>query len=206
MTFFNLSVPILRRKEWTFKNQTHEKLLEIKVKIKQKTLFSSVYTCIDQAFILWGLISAAIFFTAQFFPISWITQAIIWSGVSLIATLGMIILTYNWAKKENLRWLLYCWAVLMTAGVIVTDSGIFLGWSWVLMNLSHLWLGLSVIGYILTGWGMRSRAFFIAAVLHFLGMAILPLVMGWQFLTTGLIMMLNLLVFAQTQWDDYGCH
>lgn len=205
MEFFNLSVPIIRPKQWTFKSSAYEKVLHIQIKIQEKILFSSIYTCIDQVFIVWGLISAAIFFTAQFVPISWITQALIWSVFTLVGTLVMIILTYNWAKKEGLRWLLYCWSSLMVVGVLVTDGGIFLGWGWVLMNLSHLWLGLSVVGYLLTGLGMRSRAFLLAALLHFLGIAILPFVVGWQFLTTGLIMVLNLLLFAQTQWDDYGC-
>lgn len=204
MEFFNLSVPILRRKQWVFKSHEHDKILHIQVKIKGKILFYIIYTCIDQVFIVWGLISAVIFLTAQFVPISWVTQAIVWSVASLVGTSIMIILTYNWAKKERLRWLLFGWAILMLAGIVVTDSGIFFGWGWVLMNLSRLWLGLSVVGYILTGLGMRSRAFFIAALFHFLGIVILPLVVGWQFLTTGLIMMTNLLFFAQTQWDDYG--
>lgn len=205
MTFFNSNVPIFKPKHSTFKTGINEKLLHIEIKIQNKVLFSCVYTCIDQSLIVWGLISAAIFLTAQFVPLDWGTQALIWSVISLVGTILMIILTYNWVKQEGLRWLLYCWAILMGLGVIITDSGVFLGWGWVLRNLSHLWLGLSLVGYLLTGLGMRSRAFIIAALFHGLGLLILPFVLGWQFLATGLIMVLNLLIFAQTQWDDYGC-
>ena len=48
---------------------------------------------------------------------------------------------------------------------------------------------------------MRSRAFLVSGIFHILGIAVLPYFIGWQFLATGLIMTLNLLVFAETQWD-----
>ena len=49
--------------------------------------------------------------------------------------------------------------------------------------------------------GLRSRAFIMAGLFHILGIAILPLCIGWQFLATGLVMTANLLMFAETQWD-----
>jgi predicted membrane protein len=69
------------------------------------------------------------------------------------------------------------------------------------MHLADLWLGLSAIGYFFTGVGLRSRAFLVAGIVHLLGIVILPYFMGWQFLTAGLIMTANLLVFAESQWD-----
>ena len=64
------------------------------------------------------------------------------------------------------------------------------------MHLCDLWLGLSAVGYICTGWGLRSRAFIVAGLFHVLGILILPYCVGWQFLATGLVMTVNLLMFA----------
>ena len=69
------------------------------------------------------------------------------------------------------------------------------------MHLCDMWLILSAVGYMATAIGLRSRAFVISGLFHLLGIAILPYFMGWQFVITGLIMTLNLLVFAETQWD-----
>ncbi|MGH2413637.1 MAG: hypothetical protein ACRDEA_08090 [Microcystaceae cyanobacterium] len=201
MNFFNPTEPIFRRKQEALDYQDRQGLLRLHLQIKDRTLLSSIYTRIDQVFVLWGLISAAIFITAQFAPISWITQAIFWSVLTFIGTVATIILTYFWVKVERLRWVLYCWVVLMLAGVAITDLGIFLGWGQVLMHLSHLWLGLSALGYFCTGLGLRSRAFTVSGIIHLLGIALLPYVVGWQFLTTGLLMVGNLLIFAEIQWD-----
>jgi hypothetical protein len=201
MSFFNSNEPILRRKQEALDFQDSQGLLQLKLQIKNKTLFSNIYTRIDQVFVVWGLISALIFITAQFTPISWITQAMFWSVLTVIGTAAMIVLTHFWVRVERLRWVLYAWVVLMLGGILVTDLGIFCGWGQVLMHLSHLWLGLSAIGYFCTGIGLRSRAFIVAGIVHLLGIVILPYFMGWQFLTTGLIMTANLLVFAESQWD-----
>lgn len=201
MNFLNPAEPILRRKQEALDFQDRQGLLQLKLRIKNKTLFSTIYTRIDQVFVLWGLISALIFITAQFTPISWITQAIFWSVLTVIGTAVMVILTHFWVKVERLRWVLYAWVVLMLGGVLVTDLGIFCGWGQVLMHLSDLWLGLSAIGYFCTGVGLRSRAFIVAGIFHLLGIAVLPYFIGWQFLTTGLIMTASLLVFAESQWD-----
>jgi predicted membrane protein len=89
----------------------------------------------------------------------------------------------------------------MVAGVVVTDLGIFLGLGQVLMHLCELWLGLCAVGYLGTGLGARSRAFLLAGTIHLIGVVLMPYVLGWQFLSAGLIMASSLLVFAETQWD-----
>lgn len=201
MALFNLAEPIIRRKQEALDFQDRQGLWQLKLQIQNKTLFYSFYTRIDQVFVVWGLISAVIFITAQFAPIDWITQAIFWSVLTIIGTVGMTCLTHYWVKVERLRWVLYAWIILMLGGVILTDLSILLSWGQVLMHLCHLWLGLSAIGYFATGWGLRSRAFIIAGIFHLFGIVILPYCMGWQFLATGMIMAINLLIFAETQWD-----
>ena len=201
MVLFNSPEPIIRRKQQALDFQDRQGLLQLKLQVSNKTLFNSLYTRIDQVFVLWGLVTAVIFFTAQFAPIDWITQAAFWSVLTGIATLGMTVLTHFWVKVERLRWVLYSWIILMLGGVVITDLGIFCGWGTVLMNLCPLWLGLSAVGYICTGLGLRSRAFIIAGLFHVLGILVLPYCIGWQFVATGLIMTINLLVFAETQWD-----
>ncbi|MDJ0649477.1 MAG: hypothetical protein QNJ60_12305 [Xenococcaceae cyanobacterium MO_188.B19] len=201
MTFLNLSEPIFRPKQQALDFQDRQGLLQLKIAIKDKTLFSALYTRIDQVFVVWGLICSVIFFTAQFSPIDWTTQATIWSVLTVIGTLGMTVLTYFWVRVERLRWVLYTWILLMFGGVVITDLGIFWGLGKVLMHLCDIWLVLSAIGYIATGIGLRSRAFIVSGLFHILGIAVLPYCIGWQFLATGLIMTFNLLVFAETQWD-----
>lgn len=201
MPLFNSGSPIIRRKQHALDFQDRQGLLTLKLQIKHKTLFNSIYTRIDQVFVVWGLITAVIFFTAQFAPIDWVTQAAFWSTLTLVGTIGMTMLTHFWVKVERLRWVLYAWIVLMLGGVALTDLGIYFGSGTILMNLCHLWLGLSAIGYFCTGWGLRSRAFFISGLFHIVGILILPYCIGWQFLVTGLVMTANLLMFAETQWD-----
>lgn len=70
MTFFNSTVPPLRRKQKNLDFQDLQGLWRIHLQIGNTTLYSTFYTRIDQACIFWGLISAAIFFTAHFFPLS----------------------------------------------------------------------------------------------------------------------------------------
>jgi hypothetical protein len=201
MSFFNPNQPILRRKQVSSDPQAWEDMRCINLKFADQTPLSGIYTCLDQTFIIWSLIEGIIFISAQFLPLNWLDQAILWSILSLIGTVAMIILTYAWVKLEGLRWLLLSWSSLMLIGILVTDLGIFYGWGLVLINLCNLWLLLSALGYLLTGWGMRSRAFFIAAIIHIAAIFCLPMVGSWQFLVTGLVMMSNLLLFAEHQWD-----
>ena len=201
MNFFDQHQPIFRRKQEELDFQDRQGLLELKFSLKNKTLFAAAYTRVDQVFIVWGLISAIIFITAQFNPISWTIQAYIWSILTIVGTIAMFKMTYFWVKVERLRWVLYTWSLLMLGGILLTDLGIFLGWGEILIHLCHLWLGLIATGYLATGWGLRSRALMASATIHYLGLLALPYFMGWQFLLTGLIMTLSLLVFAEIQWD-----
>jgi hypothetical protein len=201
MTFFNPSEPIIRSKQEALDFQDRQGLLSLDLKLGDKTLISVFYTRIDQVFILWGLISAAIFITAQFAPISWVIQAGLWSVLTLIGTMGMVVLTHFWVKVERLRWVLYFWVILMLTGVVLTDLSIFLSWGPILMRLCPMWMGLSALGYFGTGVGMRSRAFTLASIVHLLGIAVLPYLGGWQFLSTGIVMAASLLMFAGVQWD-----
>lgn len=201
MSFFNSTEPIIRNKQEALDFQDRQGLLRFQCQLGEKTLFSAFYTRIDQAFLLWGLISAAIFATAQFLPVSWVIQAQLWSVLTLLGTVAMVGLTHFWVKVERLRWVLYGWVILMVVGVVVTDLSIFLGWGQVLMRLCPLWLGLSAIGYFCTGFGMRSRAFTVASIVHLVGIIVLPHVGGWQFLSTGIVMAASLLIFAGVQWD-----
>ena len=201
MTFIPLTQPLLRKKQQDLDFQDLQGLLRINAKIGKITIFSGFYTRIDQVFIVWGSICALMFISAQFLPLSWQTQAIIWSTLSAIGTLGMTLLTWFWVGVERLRWLVYSWVLLMLSGVLITDLGIFLGWAQVLINLCPMWLSLCTAGYIITAIAVRSRAFFLMAIAHLLGIGILPLCSGWQFLSTGLVMSISLLILAEMQWD-----
>lgn len=201
MTFFNPTEPILRSKQEALDFQDRQGLLRIHIAIGRKTIISAFYTRIDQVFILWGLISAVIFITAQFAPISWVMQAGFWTILTLIGTIGMVFLTHFWVQVERLQWVLYSWVGLMLGGVLLTDLSIFLSWGQILMHLCPLWLGLSTFGYFCTGVGMRSRAFILAGIIHLLGITLLPYVGNFQFLATGLVMAVSLLMFAEVQWD-----
>ena len=201
MTFFPDSSTVLRQKQEALDVQDLQGLLRLEWRIGNISLFSGFYTRIDQVLILWGLICTGIFTTAQFFPMSWYQQAIDWSILTVIATFAMVILTWFWARVEKLRWLVYSWVALMGSGVAITDMGILLGWGTVLMYLCHLWLGITAIGYLFTAWGLRSRAFMSMAAIHLGGIFLLNYCSEWQFLATGLIMGISLLILAQLQWD-----
>ena len=90
---------------------------------------------------------------------------------------------------------------MMLAGLAITDLSIFLGWGEVLMRLCPMWLGLVAFCYLWTGVEMRSRTFFLTGIIHLLAILILPLVEGWQFLTTGIVMGLSVLLLAEFRWD-----
>jgi hypothetical protein len=201
MTVSPSSPVLLRQKQAALDFQDLQGLLRLNWKIGNISLFSGFYTRIDQVLILWGLICTGIFVTAQFLPISWYQQAIWWSVLAAIATVVMVMLTWFWVSVERLRWLVYGWVGLMCGGVALTDMGIFLGLGTILMYLCPLWLGVVAIGYFLTAWGVRSRAFLVMGAIHLAGIFLLPYCAGWQFLATGLIMGVSLLVLAELQWD-----
>lgn len=201
MTFFNTNLPPLSRKPTNVDIQRYPGAWRFQLQIGQNTLYSSFYTKLDQACILWGLISVAIFCTAQFFPISWKIQAILWSIITLVGTLGMVELTRSAAREEPFKSILICWVILMLGGLILTDLSIFLGWGEVLLRLCPLWLLLNALGYLYTGVGMRSRTFLLVGAVHLMGILILPYVGAWQFFTTGIVIGLSILLLAEFQWD-----
>ncbi|MBH8576263.1 hypothetical protein I8752_25380 [Nostocaceae cyanobacterium CENA369] len=201
MTVIPFSQPLLRDKQEALDFQDLQGLLRLELKIGKIRLFSGFYTRIDQVFILWGLICAGIFVTAQFLPISWYTQAIWWSVLTFVGTIAMVVLTWFWVSVERVRWLVYSWIILMVGGIVLTDASIFLCWGEVLMRLCPLWLGLSSIGYLCTALALRSRAFLLIALIHLLAGAVIPCFSQWQFLATGVVMAINLLILAELQWD-----
>lgn len=201
MSFFHPTEPIIRSKQYHLEIQDLTELLEIHLKFGNITLLSNLYTRIDLAFLLWGGISLIIFLIAQFLPISWSTQAYLWSILTLAGTVAMMVLSYYWVKLKRVAWMLYGWAGLMVLGLGLTNLGIFWGWSEILIHICPLWLGLCGLGYLGTGIGLHSRAFLIAGFLHLLGILLLPYFINWQFLISGIILGGTLLFLAEFKWD-----
>jgi hypothetical protein len=201
MNFFNNSVPPLRRKQATSEDYHLQGFWQVSWQIFNKPIYSNFYTRLDQSFLLWGFAIAPMFITAQFLPVSWNLQAILWSILSLFATTGMIYWTHYWVKQRQVCWILYCWVVLMLLGVVLTDVGVFLGRGEILVNLCPMWLGLCSFGYFCTGLTIRSRTLLFTGVIHLLGIFILPYVDGWQFLVTGSVMFFCLFLLAELEWD-----
>lgn len=201
MSAFNFSSPLLRDKQAALDFQDLQGIISFEWKIRNKILFSGSYTRVDQVFVIWGGLAATIFTTAQFLPISWTTQAIWWTALSLIGIVSMVAFSWFWVSVESLRWVVVCWVLLVLAGLLLTDLGIFLGWGEVLMHLSSLWLGLSAVGYFYTGLGLGSRTLTLTGLVHLVMSALLPYIYGWQFLATGIVMGFSLLLLAQLQWD-----
>lgn len=201
MLFFNPEEPLLRRKQHALDIQDLCGLLRIDLRLGSRQVYSALYTRVDQAILLWGLLTLGMFSLAQFLPWSWQGQAIVWTGVTWVGVAGMLGLTWFWAQVERLVWVVLAWAGLLSMGTLITDWGIFGGQPWILTHLCHLWLAVGTVGYLLTGMGLQSRTFLLAAGLHLGGLSLLPWVPGWSFLTTGLIMGGTLLFLAELQWD-----
>ena len=204
LNFFNFDIPLLRLKQSAFAIEDLPGLWRIHWQVGDQTLISTFYTRIDQACILWGVISIAIFATAQFLPISWSLQAILWSVLTVVGTLGMHGLTAPWSRFDHFKWVLRWWAWLMLGGLAITDLSIFLSWGNMLLQLCPLWLGLNAVGYLGTGWRLRSRAFVLTALIHLLGILVLPYFAAWQFLLTGCVIGISALLLAELQWDSSG--
>lgn len=201
MTFFNATEPILRRKQEALDFQDRLGAWQFSLKLGKVKLFSTVYTPIDQVFLIWGLLTLVMFTVGQLLPLSWDTQAIAWSVLTAIGTVCMIGLTLFWARVESLVWLIHVWVALMLVGTVLTNLGIFWHWGLVLTNLCPLWLGLSALGYGCTSLALRSRTFLLVALIHLISIGGLPSVIAWQFLATGIVMGGSLLLLAQVQWD-----
>jgi hypothetical protein len=193
--------PILRRKQHALDVQDQEGLLRLHVKIGEWTLLSRFYTRIDQVFLLWGSITAIIFCTGQFSSLSWMTQAVLWTILTLLGAFGTVCLAWYWVSVERLRWVIFAWVGLMLTGVGLTDWGIFGDGAEILPYLSMLWLGLSAAGYLTMAWGMKSRAFLTNGCLHLGAILFLPMIDTWQFLLTGTVTAGSLFLLAEVQWD-----
>jgi hypothetical protein len=193
--------PILRRKQHALDVQDLEGLLHIHIQFRDLKLFSGFYTRIDQVFVLWGVITAVVFFTAQFITVNWTYQAIAWSILTLIGAWGTCHLAWYWVTVERLRWVVYTWVGLMIGGILLTNWGI-CGGGWILLpHLCQLWLGLSALGYGITAWGLRSRALLMSGLLHLGAISLLTYLPTWQFLFTGTITAGSLFLLAEVQWD-----
>ncbi|MDX2229986.1 MAG: hypothetical protein NW220_10130 [Leptolyngbyaceae cyanobacterium bins.349] len=179
-------------------------LWRIHWQIHDRVLFSSFYTRHDQACLLWGAIAAVIFLVAQFLPLSWTTQTLFAASLTLVGVIGMLLLTWQFARFERLSWVLGSWAGLMLLGAIATYQAMFGGWAGVLMHICPLWLGLSGAGYLVTGIGMRSRLFLLLSGLHLLTISVLPLFPAWHPLITGGVISSSAFLIAEFQWDANG--
>jgi hypothetical protein len=200
--FFNTQLPLLRRKYSAFEVEDLPGLWRIHWQLGETTVLSTFYTRIDQACLLWGVISVIIFLTAQFTVIDWGMQAVIWSVLTSIGTISTARLVRYCRSVAPIAQLIDVWTWLMMIGIVLTNAGIFLGWAQILTQLCALWLGLSAIGYFWSGWNLRSRAFGLVGLLHLLGIGILPWVGAWQYLMTGILMGLSAILLAEFQWDS----
>ncbi|MBW4537910.1 MAG: hypothetical protein KME43_02055 [Myxacorys chilensis ATA2-1-KO14] len=201
--FFSDDLPLLRRKQSAYEIEDLPGLWRIHWQLGNTVIISTFYTSIDQACFLWGIISAIIFFTAQFALIDWSTQAILWSVLTLAGTVVMVERSHVWRTVEPISQVVSAWAWLMTLGIVITDLSIFLGWGQVLASLCAIWLVLNAIGYFYSSWKMRSRAFSLMGLMHLAGIAVLPYVGAWQFVVTGVLIGFSALLLAELQWDSH---
>lgn len=204
MSFFNAETPILVRKKSAFEISEMPGLWRFHWQFYHIVVFSSFYTRHDQACLLWSGIVAIIFLAAQFLPLSWTTQTLLATALSLLGVVGMVGLTWQFVRLERLSWVLGSWAGLMLAGAIATYLGTFGGWNWALLNICPLWLGLSATGYLVTSIGMRSRLFLLLSIVHWLTISILPSFPYWNPLITGLVISGSAFLIAEFQWDANG--
>lgn len=204
MSFFNIDTPIFVRKRSAFDSPEMPGLWRVHWQFKDYVLYSSFYTRHDQACLLWGTIAALIFSSAQFLPVGWTTQVLLAASLTVMGILGMVGLTWKFARFERLNWVLSSWAGLMLTGAIATYEGVFGGWTWILVQVCPLWLGLSGIGYLVTGMGMRSRLFVLLGLIHLITITLLPFIPAWKPLATGLVISMSAFLIAEFQWDANG--
>jgi hypothetical protein len=202
MTFFNSTMPLLALKPSVVEVPQRPGQVNLHWQIGSVVVLSTFYTRFDQACLVWGVLSAIIFTTAQFLAVNWLWQAVWWSLLTALGLVATIILTPDWVRQEGKGWIVDSWSVLMGLGLILTDLGILYTWGMILTYLCELWLMLVALGYIFTSFGLRSRTLLLTGLLHAASIALLPCVGTWQFLTTGIIMSLGSLGLAQLQWDS----
>ncbi|MGA1474852.1 MAG: hypothetical protein ACO4AI_06740 [Prochlorothrix sp.] len=203
MAFFDWASPMLQAKprELDLAALGFANIRYIHWQLGNLTLLQRIYTPVDQAFLLWGLICLVIFLTAQFSTLDWLTQAALDTSLTLLGTLAMLHLSHDWSKREGVLWMGWVWAGLMAIGTVLTDWAVIQAWGWVLVNLCELWLGLCAVGYGISGWGMRSRALLLTGAVHGGAIGVLPWCGSWQFLATGLVFGISLGVLAELRWD-----
>lgn len=176
-------------------------LLKVHLRNRARRIAGICFTEIDQAFVIWGAVAVGIFLLAQFSNLGWHTQAIFdaaLTGAGIASTSG---LTWQLASDEKLRWVIFLWAGLMSAGMTLTAYGIFAGVGLILANLCPIWLALCALGYGAMAVGMRSHAFTAASLVHSLAILVLHHQPSWQFLTTGVVMGTTLFFFSVVPWD-----
>ncbi len=203
MRAFNPSEPILRRKQHDLAAQDEKGLWRIHWRIGSITLFDSFFTRIDQVFLIWGLLTLLIFSTAQFLYLDWMVQAEVWSVLALMGVVLMAVLSWCWVVVEKVSWLIGYWALVIGVGILLTYLSITHVWEEIVLHLGPMWLLLSALGYLGTGFSLRSRALILAGILHGLSAFIFINVMDWQFLGTGLIHGGSLFLLGLCQWDMY---
>lgn len=125
MSFFNSTVPIFARKASAFDIQDLPGLWRVHWQMNQFIVLSTFYTRHDQACLLWGLIAVVIFTTAQFLPFGWTSQIVLSSALTVLGTIAMVVLTRRFTITERLSWVLASWAILILAGILITDLSIF---------------------------------------------------------------------------------
>ncbi len=198
--------------EQTSSMQTPGRVIKRHFTYRLHTLPRLCFTVIDQAFIVWGVVTLVIFSLAQFSTMSWTIQAIVdaaltGAGIAIASELTWVI-----ASSARLRWVILLWAGLMALGTVATAYGIFYSSVLILSNLCVLWLGLCAVGYGAMAMGMQSRCFTAACLVHvgaiFLQkgffIAALDYTSGCQFFTSGLVMALTLFFFSVVPWDMHS--
>jgi len=176
-------------------------LLKLHLRRRAQRVAGICFTEIDQAFVIWGVLALSIFLLAQFSSLNWTHQAVIdaaFTGAGIASTSG---LTWQLATDEKLRWVVFLWAGLMSAGMVITAYGIFAGVGLILANLCPIWLSLCALGYGAMAVGMRSHAFTAASLVHSVAILTLHHQPSWQFLITGAVMSITLLFFSVVPWD-----
>ena|SRR4028119_508548 len=119
MSFFDDSVVPLRRKQTNFELHSYQKLWYFHWQIGKHRFYSTVYTQLDQACILWALLLMPMFMTAQFSSASWTVQASLSSVFSLVGLAAMVGFSEDWVRVKRVRWVVYCWVILILVGLLL---------------------------------------------------------------------------------------
>jgi len=128
MSFFDNSVPPLCLKQINLNISPDQKVLHLCWSIGEHRFWSRIYTRVDLTCLLWALIIIPIFIIPQFFAVSWAVLAGLYSGLSLVGLAGMVAMSQYWAKVERVSWVLYCWVMLILAGLVILYREYFREW------------------------------------------------------------------------------